>query len=152
MRVFCESALGLSRLSIGLQRSKTCVGPCAEGADNRLFMVKADGPLYLCLPPRLHRPQAFSMGAWFRLKAEVVVEAVAPGSARCGLVGIPVIEVIPHPQAALGEHLVDMAIHSFHLCKDLINEPAGDVFVEEIPHGVDEDHPWPAPLRRLLQP
>ena len=75
-----------------------------------------------------------------------------PDMGRCGVVGIPALEVAPHPQAALGEHLVDMAVHSFHLCKDLINEPVGDAFVEEIPHGVDEDHPWPAPLRRLLQP
>ena len=46
----------------GLRQCKTCVGPCADGADNGLFMVKGGGPLYLCLSPRLHWPQALFHG------------------------------------------------------------------------------------------
>ena len=64
-----------------LHQCKTCVKPCADGADNGLFMVKGGGPLYLCLPPRLPGHRLCSMGAWFRLKAGLVVKAAAPGSA-----------------------------------------------------------------------
>ena len=65
---------------------------------------------------------------------------------------IPAPEVVPHPQAALCEHLIDMAVHCFHLRKDLINKRSGNVFVKEISHGIHKDHPWLAPLRRLIQP
>ena len=62
------------------------------------------------------------------------------------------MEVALHERAALGEHLEDVPIGRFHGVEDAVDERAGDLLMEQVAHGVDEDHAGPLPGKRLRQP
>ena len=57
-----------------------------------------------------------------------------------------------HARAALGQHLVDMPVRPDHRIEDAADVWDGDVLVEQIGHGVDEDHPEFSPIQGETDP
>lgn len=68
-----------------------------------------------------------------------------------GVMRITSIDVTREPGATLREHLVDMVAGSLHRIKNLVDEQIRDLLVEEITHGVHENHARATPTRRLGQ-
>ena len=61
-------------------------------------------------------------------------------------------DVVTHERAALGQHLVHVPVRALHRIKHPINERPVNVLVEKVAHRIDENHPRPLPLARLLKP
>jgi len=66
-------------------------------------------------------------------------------------VGVTPVDKIPHARASLGEHLENVPVGTLHRVEHLFDKLPRHFLVEEVAHGVDENHPRFAPLKGLLK-
>src|SRR5215471_8564005 len=68
----------------------------------------------------------------------------------CGAVALP--EEVAHEGRAFCEDLKRVPRRTLHSAENAIDETLRNVLVEEIAHGIYENHAWRAPAERLFQP
>lgn len=61
------------------------------------------------------------------------------------------VDKSPQQRTALGQHLEHVPIGPFHCVKHRLNMPPRYGLVEEIAHGIDEDHSRTLPSQRVTQ-
>ena len=76
---------------------------------------------------------------------------VAPDVAGRGAVGVPAPQVAQHEWASLGQHLVGVPVRRPHRVEHPVDEPAVHILVEQVAHGVHEDHARLPPSQRLVE-
>ena len=62
-----------------------------------------------------------------------------PDMPRSGRTLVAPAQVVSHFRTSLGQNLEDVPICLFHYIEDPVNKSRGDVLMEKIAHGVDED-------------
>src|SRR5665213_3609029 len=90
--------------------------------------------------------------AYARSSRRIFDRYTQPDMHRWSFFRIPLAEVVAHEGASLREDLEDMPFGRFHRVEHPGDERVRHLFVEEVAHRVDENHPGPPPCKRLVQP
>ena len=70
----------------------------------------------------------------------------------CFTIRVSLVEEFAQKRTALREHLVDVPVGLLHRIEYLRDMADRDLLVEQVAHGIHEDHPGLLPFKRLQKP